>query len=116
MAPEYYYMWEFITSITIIVLVTAYILYDQLMIRYNKLPEAEKTRKTTRLKNLTALVLGAYALLGGVGWAGYIKTHRIFITESLMGPDVYAPAVIMAIIGLVVIARGIVKGKNCPTK
>jgi len=116
MAPEYYYMWEFITSITIIILVAAYILYDQLMIRYNKLPEAERAPKILKLKRITAFILGGYALLGGLGWTWYIATHRIFITESLMGPDVYAPAGIMAIIGVFVIVKEMVKKKELVPK
>ena len=42
MGELYYYMWEFVTSITIIILVIAYILYDRMTIRYEKLEENEK--------------------------------------------------------------------------
>ncbi|NOY69756.1 MAG: hypothetical protein GXP53_09775 [Deltaproteobacteria bacterium] len=36
MTPMYYYMWEFFTSITIIILVIAYIVHDQLQQRKEK--------------------------------------------------------------------------------
>lgn len=36
MTPMYYYMWEFFTSITIIILVIAYIVYDQVQQRKEK--------------------------------------------------------------------------------
>lgn len=53
----YYYMWEFFTSITIIILVIAYIAYDQVQQRKEKQgelqvdiknPQSNKTGNDTR--------------------------------------------------------------------
>ena len=47
MGELYYYMWEFVTSVTIIILVAAYIIHDRLKLRYEKIEdEIEKKHKT----------------------------------------------------------------------
>ena len=47
MTPTYYYTWEFFTSITIIILVIAYIVHDQIKQRREKeKADAKKTSET----------------------------------------------------------------------
>jgi len=111
MADLYFYVWEFVTSITIIVLVAAYIIHDQLKIRYEKLEEKEKNNKLHSLSVKTRVALGLLASIGGAYWFYYIQTHTLFITKELEGPHNLYPAVIMGVIGMIVLATGI--KKNC---
>lgn len=48
MTPMYYYMWEFFTSITIIILVIAYIAYDQIQQRKEKQAALQTDTKETQ--------------------------------------------------------------------
>ena len=109
MADKYYYMWEFVTSVTIIILIAAYIIHDRLKLRYDSLDKKERPQRLNRLNSMMMSVLGILALLGGGSWIYYIKTHRIFITEELMGIDTFVPAIIMGSIGLLLIVLGIKK-------
>jgi len=109
MADLYFYVWEFVTSITIIVLVAAYIIHDQLKIRYEKLEEKEKSNKLHSLSVKTRVSLGILASIGGVYWFYYVQTHTLFITKELEGPHNLYPAVIMGTIGLIVLVTGIKK-------
>ena len=95
MADNYYYMWEFVTSITIIILVAAYIINDRLKLRYDSLDEKERPRRINRTDSIMMSVLGILALFGGGGWVYYIKTHQIFISTELMGVDTFIPAIII---------------------
>ena len=109
MADLYFYMWEFVTSMTIIILVAAYIIYDRFKIRYEALPEKEQTAKLHQLGVKTRMVLGPTFLIGGLGWLYFIHTQTLFISKELEGPHNYTPAIIMAIIGLIVFVAGIQK-------
>jgi cytochrome bd-type quinol oxidase subunit 2 len=109
MADTYYYMWEFVTSVTIIILVAAYIIHDRLVLKYESLDKKEIPQRLNRLNSMMMSVLGILAFLGGGCWIYYIKTHQIFITEELMGIDTYVPAIIMGSIGLLLIVLGIKK-------
>ena len=106
MAPNYYYMWEFVTSITIIILVAAYIIHDRIRLRYESLDEAEKIQKTTRLGGVMQLILGTLAALGGICWIVYMKNVKIYISPQLEGFHNYVPAIIMSIIGLILVVVG----------
>ena len=79
MADTYYYMWEFVTSVTIIILVAAYIIHDRLELRYDALDEKERTRRLNGLNSRMKLILGILAFFGGGSWIYYIKTHQIFV-------------------------------------
>ena len=109
MADHYFYVWEFVTSITIIILVAAYIINDQLKIRYEKLEEKERDAKLHQLGVRMRVGIGTIATLGGICWFYYIHTHTLFITKELEGPHNYYPAVIMSVIGLIVLTTGIKK-------
>lgn len=109
MADSYYYMWEFVTSMTIIILVAAYIIHDRVRLRYAALEEKERLFKENRLNSITLLVLGALAAIGGVCWAYYANTHDIYITASLRGFHTILPGILMGIIGLILLAVGIKK-------
>lgn len=107
MGENYYYMWEFVTSVSIIILVAAYIIHDRMKLKYDKLDDAEKDLKLNRLGGLTRLVLGVLASLGSLGWIFYMQTHTIFISPELEGFHNLVPAIIMGIIGLILLATGI---------
>lgn len=109
MADNYYYMWEFITSVTIVVLVAAYIIHDRIRLRYDQLNETERRRKTLRLNGMTQTLLGAYAAVTGVGWIIYMQTHRIFVSPELEGFHNLVPAILMGGIGFVVLVFGLRK-------
>ena len=109
MADLYFYVWEFVTSVTIIILVAAYIINDQLKIRYEKLEGKEKSAKLHSLSVRMRVTLGTIATLGGICWFYYIQTHTLFISKELEGPHNYYPAVTMSVIGLIVLATGIKK-------
>ncbi len=109
MADKYYYMWEFVTSVTIIILVAAYIIHDRLVLRYESLDKKEMPQRLNRLNSIMMSILGILAFLGGGCWIYYIKTHRIYITEELMGFHTFVPAIIMGSIGLLLIVLGIKK-------
>lgn len=112
MAETYYYMWEFVTSITIIILVAAYIIHDRIRLRFEKLEEPERQQKITWLKGITMTILGVLAVIGGGSWVAYILTHRIYISEELAGFHDKVPGLIMALIGLVVLFYGIKKFRH----
>ncbi len=117
MAENYYYMWEFITSITIIVLVAAYIIHDQIRLRYQKLDEPDQHRKTARLNGITQTLLGAYAAIAGLCWVIYMQTHRIFISPELEGFHNLVPAILMGLIGILTFVTGLRKyrhGESAP--
>ena len=109
MADKYYYMWEFVTSITIIILIAAYIIHDRLELNYDSLNKKEKSQQLNRLNSIMMSILGIFAFLGGGCWIYYIKTHRIYITQELMGFHTFVPAIIMGSIGLLLIILGIKK-------
>ena len=109
MAESYYYMWEFVTSMTIIILVVAYIVNDRIKLRYEKLEAPEKQRKINWLNGVTMTILGALAVVGGAGWVVYVLTHKIFISPELEGFHSKVPGIVMALIGLVVLAAGLKK-------
>ncbi len=109
MAENYYYMWEMVTSLTIIVLVTAYILHDRLKLRYTNLDEKTRSDKVERLNGIFQSILGVLALIGGNLWIYYILTHTIYISEELMGPNTFIPPILMGIIGLTVLVIGLKK-------
>ena len=105
MADMYYYMWEMVTSLTIIILVAAYITHDRIRLRYEKIEdEARRTQKLQQLSRITMSILGSLAVIGGGGWMLFIKTHTIYISEELMGFHTYVPPIIMAAIGIVVLS------------
>jgi Na+/proline symporter len=106
MAPEYYYMWEFVTSMTIIVLVAAYIIHDKIKQRYESLGEEEKNQRTLRLSGATQLILGIFAVFGGIGWTIYMKTVKIYISPELEGFHNFVPPIVMGAIGLILLAAG----------
>lgn len=112
MGELYYYMWEFVTSITIIILVIAYIVYDRMTIRYEKLEENEKNLKLTQLSIKTKIALGLLAFSGGIAWVIFMQTHTIYISPELEGFHNLVPAIVMGLIGLIVFAGGIKKHLN----
>jgi hypothetical protein len=107
MGENYYYMWEFVTSVTIIILVAAYIAHDRLRLKFEKLDDAEKDLKLNRLGSMTRLILGVFASLGSIGWIVYMQTHTIFISPELEGFHNLVPPIIMGIIGLILLATGL---------
>jgi multisubunit Na+/H+ antiporter MnhB subunit len=102
-------MWEFVTSITIIILVIAYIVYDRMTIRYEKLEENEKNLKLTQLSIKTKIIIGLLAFSGGIAWVIFMQTHTIYISPELEGFHNLVPAIVMGVIGLIVLAGGIQK-------
>ncbi|MBS3759581.1 MAG: hypothetical protein KGY61_13075 [Desulfobacterales bacterium] len=112
MAESYYYMWEFVTSMTIIILVAAYIIHDRIKLRYQKLEEAESQRKINWLNGVTMTILGILAVLGGGSWVAYVLTHKIYISPELEGFHSKVPGLLMALIGLVVLVAGLRKYLN----
>ena len=109
MGELYYYMWEFVTSITIIILVIAYIVYDRMTIRYEKLEENEKNLKLTQLSIIAKITLGLLAFSGGIAWVIFMQTHTIYISPELEGFHNLVPAIVMSVIGLIVLGGGIKK-------
>ena len=109
MGELYYYVWEFVTSVTIIILVAAYIIHDRLTIKYEKLDENEKKLKLDRLSMMTKRTLGLMAILGSLGWIFYMQTHTLFISPELEGFHNLVPAIVMGVIGLIVLAGGVKK-------
>lgn len=112
MAESYYYMWEFVTSMTIIILVAAYIINDRIKLRYQKLEETERQRKINGLNGVTMTILGILAVIGGGSWVVYVLTHKIYISPELQGFHSKVPGLVMALIGLVVLAAGLKKYLN----
>ena len=112
MAETYYYMWEFVTSMTIIILVAAYIIHDRIRLRFEKLEEPERQQKITWLKGVTMTILGVLALIGGSSWVAYILTHKIYISEELAGFHDKVRGIIMVVIGLLVLFSGIKKYRH----
>ena len=49
MTPTYYYMWEFFTSIAIIILVIAYIVHDQIQQRREKEKKSAESKSNADL-------------------------------------------------------------------
>jgi MFS family permease len=109
MGELYYYMWEFVTSITIIILVIAYIVYDRLTIRYEKLEENEKNIKLSQLSIKTKIIIGLLAFFGGIAWVVFMQTHTIYISPELEGFHNLVPAIIMSLIGLILFGGGVKK-------
>jgi len=109
MGELYYYVWEFVTSVTIIVLVAAYIIHDRLTLKYEKLEEDEKNLKLDRLSMKTKTILGLMAFLGGLGWIFYMQTHTLYISPELEGFHNLVPAIVMSFIGLIVLGGGLQK-------
>ncbi len=110
MGELYYYMWEFVTSVTIIILVAAYIIHDRLKLRYEKIEnEAEQTAKLEKLAMMTRIILGGLAFFGGLAWIVYMQTHTIYISPELEGFHNLVPAIIMSGIGLIVFGGGFKK-------
>ncbi len=112
MAESYYYMWEFVTSMTIIILVAAYIIHDRIKLRYQKFDEPERQRKINWLNGVTMTILGILAVIGGSSWVAYVLTHKIFISPELEGFHSKVPGLVMALIGLVVLVAGLKKYFN----
>ena len=112
MADAYFHMWVTVTSLVIIVLVLAYIIYDRIVIRYEKLIEQECSEKTDRLNSITMAVIGACGAFGGSWWYWYLQTHEIYITKSLRGFHDDAPALLMGIIGLFLLVIGLKRYRN----
>jgi Na+/proline symporter len=106
MAPEYYYMWEFVTSLTIIILVAAYIIHDKIKQRYESLADEEKNRRTLRLGAVTQLILGVLCVAGGIGWTIYMKTVKIYISPELEGFHNFIPPIVMGAVGLILLGAG----------
>jgi len=109
MAPNYYYMWEFVTSLTIIILIAAYIIHDRIKLRYENLDEKEKIRRTIRLGGVFQLILGILAMAGGTCWIIYMKTVKIYISPELEGFHNFIPPIIMGIIGIILFIVGLKK-------
>ncbi len=109
MGELYYYVWEFVTSVTIIILVVAYIIHDQLTLKYEKLEDDEKKRKLEQLSIKTKIILGLLAFFGGIAWIAYMQTHTLYISPELEGFHNLVPAIVMGVIGLIVFAGGIKK-------
>jgi hypothetical protein len=107
MADLYYHVWVTVTSLTIIILVAAYIIYDRIALSYQSLEEAEKTVRMKRLNSTTRIVLGAMAVIGSAYWIYYVQTHEIYITKELRGFHDIAPGIIMGAIGLIAFIKGI---------
>jgi len=110
MGELYYYVWEFVTSITIIILVAAYIIHDRLTMKYEKIEdEKEKNIKLEQLSIKTKIILGLLAFFGGMAWIFYMQTHTLYISPELEGFHNLIPAIVMGIIGLIVFAGGVKK-------
>jgi ABC-type nickel/cobalt efflux system permease component RcnA len=109
MAPEYYYMWEFVTSLTIIILIAAYIIFDKVKQRFESLNEEEKNMRALRLTAATQLILGILAVIGGASWAVYMKTVKIYISPELEGFHNFIPPIVMGAIGLTLLVAGVKK-------
>jgi formate hydrogenlyase subunit 3/multisubunit Na+/H+ antiporter MnhD subunit len=109
MGELYYYVWEFVTSVTIIILVAAYIIHDRLTLKYEKLDEKESALKLDRLSMRIRITLGLIAFFGGLGWMYYMQTHTLYISKELEGFHNLVPAIIMSVIGLIVLGGGIQK-------
>jgi hypothetical protein len=109
MADLYYHVWVTVTSLTIIILVAAYIIYDRIALSYQSLAESEKAIRLRRLDSLTRIILGSLAFFGSAYWILYIQTHEIYITKELRGFHDIAPGIIMGTIGLIALVQGIRK-------
>jgi formate hydrogenlyase subunit 3/multisubunit Na+/H+ antiporter MnhD subunit len=109
MADLYYHVWVTVTSLTIIILVAAYIIYDRIALSYQSLEETEKAARMQRLNSMTMIILGFLAFIGSIYWILYIQTHEIYITKELRGFHDIAPGIIMGTIGLISLAAGIRK-------
>lgn len=109
MGDLYYYVWEFVTSVTILVLVTAYIIHDRLKLRYEKLDEKKRDIKMKQLSMQTRLILGLLAFFGGLAWIFYMQTHTLYISPELKGFHNLVPAIVMSVIGLIVFGGGFQK-------
>jgi hypothetical protein len=112
MGELYYYVWEFVTSVTIIILVAAYIIHDRLTLKYEKLEENEKNLKLEQLSIKTKIILGLMAFFGGLAWIYYMQTHTLYISPELEGFHNLVPAIVMGLIGLIVFAGGVKKHLN----
>jgi len=104
MGENYYYMWETVTSITILILIAAYVIHSTIRKRYEALDEAEKNKKTVRLGGAFQLGLGLIAAAGCAFWIYYLKTVKIYISPELEGFYNYTPPIVIGIIGLILLA------------
>ena len=109
MADLYYHVWVTVTSLTIIILVAAYIIYDRIALSYQSLEAAEKASRMQRLNSSTMIILGFLAFIGSAYWILFIQTHEIYITKELRGFHDIAPGIIMGTIGLIALIAGIRK-------
>ncbi len=109
MADLYYHVWVTVTSLTIIILVAAYIIYDRIALSYQSLEETEKNSRLRRLNSITMIILGGLAFIGSIYWIYYIQTHEIYITKELRGFHDIMPGIIMGGIGLITLVMGIRK-------
>lgn len=112
MADMYFIVWETVTSLMIMLLLVAYIVYSRMAARYNAI--ADETKKNARIGNLkakTRMILGGLLFIGGLYWLYFIQTHEIYITKSLRGPHDMAPPIIMSLIGLAVLVAGLRQSK-----
>lgn len=107
MAALYYHVWVTVTSLTIIILVVAYIVYDRISLSYQSLEETEKAAHMQRLNSTTRIVLGVMAVVGSACWIYYVQTHEIYITKELRGFHDILPGIIMGTIGLIAFILGI---------
>jgi hypothetical protein len=98
-----------VTSVTIIILVAAYILHDRLRIRYEKLDDNEKINKLDRLNQVSRMTLGLLAFFGGLAWILFMKTHTIYISPELEGFHNLIPAIVMSAVGVLLVGGGIRK-------
>lgn len=116
MADLYFHVWVTVTSLTIIILVAAYIIYDRIALSYQSLEETEKAARMRRLNSITMIILGGLAFTGSAYWIFFVQTHEIYITKELRGFHDILPGLIMGGIGLIVLIQGIRKrsaGKEC---
>jgi len=109
MADLYFHVWVTVTSLTIIILVAAYIIYDRIALSYQSLEETEKEPRMQRLNSITMIILGFLAFTGSICWISYIQTHEIYITKELKGFHDIAPGIIMGAVGLIALVQGIRK-------
>ena len=72
MADLYFHVWVTVTSLTIIILVAAYIIYDRIALSYQSLEETEKAARMRRLNSITMIILGGLAFTGSAYWIFFV--------------------------------------------
>lgn len=100
MADAYFYLWEFAVSLTIIVLVAAFMIHERCNKALQTLPEGERQAKRERLHSYTLLGLGGYAMLGGLAWLICVAPRDILVSPGLYGFHVKIPGAVAALVGL----------------